>query len=66
MWENLEPTLGVTRYWVAAFNVPQLTQALFLQNKQTLQNVFLISEIAESLSSLEKSEFLILIISFFH
>ena len=28
---------------VVAFNVPQLTQASFLQKNQTLQNVFLIS-----------------------
>jgi hypothetical protein len=54
---------------VVAFNVPQLTQTSFLQKNQTLQNVFFDicnAEMAQSLSSLKKSEFLKLIISFFH
>ena len=58
---------------VVAFNVLQLTQASFLQKNQTLQNVFLIcicnAEMAQSLSSLQKSEFLKflkLIILIFH
>ena len=52
-----------------AFTVPQLTQASFLQKNQTLQNVFLDicnAEMAQSLSSLQKSEFLKLIILIFH
>ena len=35
---------GSNQIRVVAFNVPQLTQASFLQKNQTLQNVFLISE----------------------
>ena len=50
---------------VVAFNVPQLTQASFLQKNQTLQNVFLIS-VTLSLSSLQKSEYLKLIILIFN
>jgi hypothetical protein len=44
---------------VVAFSLPQLTQASFIQKNQTLQNRFLISnaEMAQSLSSLQKSEF---------
>jgi hypothetical protein len=59
---------GTNQIRVVAFNVPQLTQASFLQKNQTLQIVFLISvntEMAQSLSSLQKSEFLKLIILIF-
>ena len=56
---------------VVVFKVPHLTQASLLQKHQTLQNVFLISEMlrrhrASVVSSLQKSEFLKLIIPFFH
>ena len=54
---------------VVAFNVPQLTQASFLQKNQMLQNVFFDicnAEMAQSLSSLQKSESLKLIILIFH
>ena len=54
---------------VVAYNVQQLTQASFLQTNQTLQNGFFYicnAEMAQSLRSLEKSEFLKLIISFFY
>ena len=47
----------------------QLTQASFLQKNQTLQNVFFYictAEMAQSLSSLQKSESLKLIILIFH
>ena len=47
----------------------QLTQASFLQKNQTLQNVFFYicnGEMAQSISSLQNSEFLKLIISLFH
>ena len=50
---------------VVAFSLPQLRQALFIQKKnQTLQNRFLISVMLRwhSFSSLQKSEFLKLII----
>jgi hypothetical protein len=52
-----------------AFNVPRLTQASFLQKKIKRCKMFFYicnAEIAQSLSSLQKSEFLQLIISFFH
>ena len=52
-----------------AFQPVQLEQASFLQKNQSLQNVFYDicnAEMAQSLSSLQKSEFLKLIISFFH
>jgi hypothetical protein len=51
------------------FTNTQLTQASFLQKNQMLQNVFFDGcndEMAQSLSSLQKSEFLKLIFSFFH
>ena len=35
-------TSEINQFRVMAFNVPQLTQASFLQKKQMLQNVFLI------------------------
>ena len=51
---------------VVAFNVPQLTQASFLQKNQTLQFFYICNaEMAQSLSSLQKSEFLKLIILIF-
>ena len=53
---------------VMAFNVPQLTQASFLQKNQTLQTVFFDicnPVMAQSLSSFQKSEFLQLIIIIF-
>ena len=46
---------------VVAFNVPQLTQASFLQKKSNVAKCFFDicnAEMAESLSSLQKSEFL--------
>ena len=46
---------------VVAFQSVQLAQAWFLQKNQTLQNVFFYicnAEMAQSLSSLQKSEFL--------
>ena len=57
---------GSNQIRVVAFNVPQLTQALFLQKNQTFPNGFFIcnAEMAQSLSSLQISEFLKLIISF--
>jgi hypothetical protein len=51
------------------FNVPQLTQASFLEKKQMLLNVFFDicnADMAQSLSSLQKSEFLKMIILIFH
>ena len=52
-----------------AFQPVQLAQASFLQKNQTLQNVFFDicnAEMAQSLSSLQKSESLKLIILIFH
>jgi len=54
-----------------AFNVLRLTQASFLQIKINVAKCFFFfyicnAEMAQSLSSLQKSEFLQLIISFFH
>ena len=54
---------------VVAFNVPQLTQASFLQKKSNVAKCFFDicnAEMAQSLSSLPKSEFLRLIILIFH
>jgi hypothetical protein len=54
---------------VVAFNVPQLTQASFLQKKSNIAKWFFDicnTEMAQSLSSLQKSEFLKLIILIFH
>ena len=53
---------------VVAFQSVQLAQASFLQKNQTLQCFFYIcnAEIAQSLSSLQKSESLKLIILIFH
>ena len=60
--------LSNNQIYLVTLRPRQLTQASFLQKNQTLQNVFLISvtQRAQSLSSLQKSEFLKLIISFFH
>jgi hypothetical protein len=55
--------------YLVTFTNTQLTQATFLQKNQTLQNVFFDScnaEMAQNLSSLQKSEFLKLIIMIFH
>ena len=52
-----------------ALSLPQLTQASFIQKNQTLQNRFFDicnAEMAQSLSSLQNSEFLKLIILIFH
>ena len=52
-----------------ALSLPQLTQASFLQKNQMLQNRFFDickAEMAQSLSSLQKSEFLKWIILIFH
>jgi hypothetical protein len=57
------PTINQIR--VVAFNVPQLTQASFLQKKSNVAKRFFDicnAEMAQSLSSLQKSEFLKLII----
>jgi hypothetical protein len=54
---------------VVAFNVPQLTQASFFAKKSNLAKWFFDicnAEMAQSLSSLQKSEFLKWIISSFH
>ena len=54
---------------VVAFNVPNLTQASFLQKKSNVAKCFFDIcnvEMAQSLSSLHKSEFLKLIILIFH
>ena len=54
---------------VVTFNVPQLTQASSLQKKSNVAKVFFYicnAEIAQSLSSLQNSEFLKLIILIFH
>ena len=54
---------------VVAFNVPQLTQASFLQKNQNVAKCFFDicnAEMAQSLSSLQKSESLKLIILIFH
>ena len=58
---------GSNQIGVVTFNVPQLTQASFLQKDPTLKMFFwyLYAEMAQSLNSLQKSEFLKLIISFF-
>jgi hypothetical protein len=54
---------------VVAFNVPQLTQASFLSKKSNVAKCFFDNsnaEMAQSRSSLQKSEFLKLIILIFH
>ena len=53
---------------VEGFNAPQLTQASFLQKNNIAKCFFDIcnAEMAQSLSSLQKSEFLKLIILIFH
>ena len=43
MGTELESWPNINQIRVVAFNVPQLTQASFLQKKTMLQNVFLIS-----------------------
>jgi hypothetical protein len=55
--------------YLVTFTNTQLTQASFLQKNQTLQNVFFDicnDDMAQSLSSLQKSEFLKLIVFIFH
>ena len=53
---------------VVALNVPQLTSFIFTKKSNLAKWLFDIcnAEMAQSLSSLQKSEFLKLIISFFH
>ena len=52
---------NINQIRVVAFVVPKMTQASFLQKSQTLQNDICNTEMAQSLSSLQKSEFLKLI-----
>ena len=59
----------VNQIYLVTLRPTQLTQASFLQKNQTLQNVFFYicnAEMAQSLSSLQKSESLKLIILIFH
>ena len=62
------PPPPLNQITVVAFQPVQLAQASFLQKNQTLQNLFFDicnAEMAQSLSSLQKSEFLKLIVLIF-
>ena len=66
---SLAPSAHSNQIRVAAFQLVQLAQASFLQKKSNIAKCFFDicnAEMAQSLSSLQKSEFLKFIISFFH
>ena len=62
--KNIIVQPDIKQITVVAFQPVQLAQASFLQKNQTLQ--ICNAEMAQSLSSLQKSEFLKLIILIFH